>query len=63
VLVVPGAIVIAGLSVHQWRELMMARLFRVDNDVVVAVAPSGFRPGVRAGFRAKVVARGFKVIS
>lgn len=39
---------------------MVARLFRVDNDPVVTAPPSGFQPRVPAGFRAEVVAGGFK---
>ena len=58
--VVLGAIVIAGANAQGWRARVMARLFRVDNGPVVAAPPFGFRPGVPAGFRAEVVASGFK---
>jgi glucose/arabinose dehydrogenase len=58
--VVVGAIVVAGANVQGWRALVVARLFRVDNAPVVGAPPSGFRPRVPVGFRAEVVARGLK---
>src|SRR5437899_6210786 len=59
-IVVVVGIVIAATNVQGWRALVVARLFRVDNDPVVAAPPSGFQPRVPVGFRADVVARGFK---
>ena len=50
--------VIAGANVRGWRALVMARLFRVDNDPVVATPPSRFQPRVPVGFRAEVIANG-----
>src|SRR3954468_4312361 len=57
--VVVGAVVIAGANVRGWRALVMARLFRVDNHPIVATPPSGFQPRVPPGFRAEVVATRF----
>jgi len=58
--VVLGAIVIAGTNVRGWRALVVARLFRVDNDPAVVTPPSAFQPSVPVGFRAQVIASGFK---
>jgi glucose/arabinose dehydrogenase len=55
-----GAIVIAGANVQGWRAQVLARLFRVDNEPVVAAPPSDFRPRVPAGFRVEVIATRFK---
>jgi len=58
--VVVGIVVIAGANVRGWRALVVARLFRVDNHPIVSTPPFGFRASVPPGFRAEVVATGFK---
>lgn len=54
------AIVIGGANVRGWRSRVGARLFRVDNHPVVAAPPPGFQPRLPPGFRANIVASGFK---
>jgi glucose/arabinose dehydrogenase len=47
------------LNVGGWRALILARLFRVDNDPVLVPAPSNFQPHVPPGFKVSVFATGF----
>ncbi len=47
------------LNVGGWRALVLARMFRVDNDPVVVPPPSNFQPHVPPGFKVSVFASGF----
>jgi len=47
------------LNVRGWRALIVTRLFRVDNQPVIASAPPNFHPQVPSGFRVSIFATGF----
>ena len=47
------------LNLGGWRALVLARLFRVDNDPVFVEPPASFVPQVPPGFEVSVFARGF----
>jgi glucose/arabinose dehydrogenase len=47
------------LNVGGWRALVLARLFRIDNDPVVVPLPPDFQPQVPPGFKVSVFAEGF----
>jgi glucose/arabinose dehydrogenase len=47
------------LNTGGWRALILARLFRVDNDPVMVPRPANFRPQVPPGFDVSVFATGF----
>jgi glucose/arabinose dehydrogenase len=51
--------VVGLLNVSGWRALVLARLFRIDNDPVVVPLPSNFQPQVPSGFKVSVFATGF----
>jgi len=51
--------VILLLNVGGWRPLVIARLFRVDNDPIVVPPPADFQPQIPPGFTVSVFAKGF----
>lgn len=59
VLIAIAVLIMSVLNVGGWRARILARLFRVDNQPIIVPPPPNFQPGVPAGFKVSVFARGF----